>query len=219
MGAKKKAYLRRRNRLIPPSLQLKTFRIKRDIEETIILSTTAPPEGWSVSGNAIYRNNGWSLGNLGDTSDLTGLFRQYRILGARVRFYFSNTVSGSTQSSFSNSQILCRMAPNQKGEAEVLNQLYWTSVQAKKYRLVNNGGRPLDLYMPLYQLNEVKDAVGDATTMMKPKFCPTENLTIKHFGMNTSFERVDGQGLSTGHDNNQYCKIITTLYFQFRGVV
>ena len=211
MGARKKAYIRRRNRLIPQSLQLKTFKIKRDIEETFILNATAPPDTWTALGNTIYRNNGWSLGNLGDTTDIGGMFRQYRILGARVRYFFSSTNSTSDQGSFSNSQILVRMAPNQKGETEVLNQLYWTSVQAKKYRLCLNGGRPLDIYMPLYQQNEVKDAVGNATTMMKPKFCPMENKTIKHFGMNTSFERVDGQPFSTNHSNYQYCKTTSTI--------
>ena len=140
--------------IMPMTLRPKTYRFKRDIEETLLLSASTPPEGWAADGNArLYRNMGFALSTIGDVTDFTSLFRQYRILGARVKFYFSNTQSGltgpATGATYSNSQLLVRMAPNQKGEIQLLDNKYWQSIQAKKYKLAVNGGKPIDIYMPL----------------------------------------------------------------------
>lgn len=210
--------------IMPMTLRPKTYRFKRDIEETLLLSSSTPPDGWTADGNSrIYRNMGFALSTLGDVTDFTSLFRQYRILGARVKFLFSNTASGLTgtaaSATYSNSQILLRMAPNQKGEVQTLNNAYWQSIQAKKYKLGVNGGKPIDIYMPLQQRNIVQSSSGTATTLMKPRFVPIETTNVLFEGLNLALERVDGQPLSTGSTNNyQYCKTITTLYFEMRGV-
>lgn len=212
-------------KIMPLTLRPKTYRFKRDVEETLLLSASSPPEGWTADGNSrVYRNLGFALASLGDVTDFTTLFRQYRILGARCKFYFSNTQSGLTgtaaSATYSNSQLLLRMAPNQKGEVQTLNNAYWQSIQAKKYKLGVNGGKPIDIYMPLQQRNLVQtSSSGTATTLMKPRFCPIDSTSILFEGLNVAIERVDGQPLSTGSTNNyQYCKMITTLYFEMRGV-
>lgn len=206
---------------VPRGLTPGVYRFKRDIEQTLALNSGAPPEGWFADGtNRVYNNLGWSLGALGENSDFTNLFAQYRLKGARVRMYFSNTVSGAmgNSNSQSNSQLMVRMAPNQSGQVSTLNNAYWAQAQAKRYRLAINGGRPLDIYMPLKQANEVTSSTGTATTMTAPKFIQTANSNVVHYGMNLSIERVDGQGLSAGSGNYQYCKMITTLYIECRRV-
>lgn len=210
--------------IMPMTLRPKTYRFKRDVEETLLLSASSPPEGWVADGNTrIYRNMGYALASIGDVTDFTNLFRQYRINGARVKFLFSNTQSGLTgtaaSATYSNSQLLVRMAPNQKGEIQALDTAYWSSIQAKKYKLGVNGGKPIDIYMPLQQRNVVQTSTGTSTTLQKPAFCPIEVQNILFEGLNIAIERVDGQPLSTGSTNNyQYCKMITTLYFEMRGV-
>ncbi len=210
---------------IPRVMRPKVYRFKRDIEETLALSSSTAPEGWTLDGSSrIYKNMGFALAQLGDVSDFTSLYRQYKINGARVRFYFSNTVSGmhqtnSTGSNYSNSQIMVRMAPNQKGEVEALDNAYWQSIQAKKYKLAINGGRPVDIYIPLKSRNIVQTSSGTQSVMGRPQFAPTENTSVLYEGINIAIDRIDGQGFSTGAYNNlQYCKVITTLYFHMRGV-
>lgn len=205
---------------VPRGLTPAVYRFKRDIEQTLFLSGTSPPSGWTVSGNSIGNQLGWSLGALGDNSDFVNLFAQYRLKGARVRMYFSNTQSGVAGNSniFSNSQLMVRMAPNQTGQVDVLDTAYWAQAQAKKYRLALNGGRPLDIYMPLKQANLVASSTATCNTLMTPKFIETSCSNVQHYGMNITVERVDGQGLSSGSGNNQYCKFITTVYLECRRV-
>ncbi len=208
---------------MPRIMQPKVHRFKRDIEETLILSATAAPEGWTLDSNfRVYKNLAWALASVGESTDFQNLFRQYRIKGARMRFYFSNTGSttmgGTAQ--MANSQIMVRMAPNQRGDGEVLNNAYWQSIQAKKYKLGINGGKPLDVYMPLKQKNEIFGSASVSTqySMMKPKYISTVASNVSHYGLNIALERVDGQGFTTGMSNNQSVKVITTLYFEMRGV-
>ena len=142
-------------------------------------------------------------------------------MGARVKLYFSNTGSttNSVVNNFTNSQMLVRMAPNQRGTAEVLNLPYWASIQAKKYQTALNGGRPIDIYMPLKQRNEVASSTGTTYSMMSPKFVSTDAINAAFYGINMAIERVDGQQFSGSNANYQYCKIITTLYLETRGVM
>ncbi len=207
-------------RHVPNALVPKTYKFKRDIEQTLSLSGTTAPEGWTLIGsNRVYKNFGWSLGSLGNHEEFQNLFKQYRIKGARVRFYFSNTVSGAEQdSSHANSQLLVRMAVNQRGTNDALNDAYWSQRQAKKYKLGINGGKPLDIYMPLKQPNLVQSSTGTAPTLISPKYIDTSVSNIVHYGMSISIERVDGQGFTSGYSNTQYVKTITTLYLETRGV-
>ena len=212
-----------RKNSMPRVLRPKVHRFKRDIEETLILSGTAPPEGWSLDGNfRCYKNLAWALASVGESTDFQNLFRQYRIKGARMRFYFSNTESGATAgvATFTNSQLMVRMAPNQRGDGEVLNNAYWQSIQAKKYKLGLNGGKPLDIYMPLKQKNEIFGSASVQTqySMMRPKYISTVASNVSHYGLNIAIERVDGQSFTTGANNTQSVKVITTLYFEMRGV-
>lgn len=205
---------------VPRSLTPKTFYFKRDIEQTLSLSGSTAPEGWSLDGsNRVYTTLGWSLSSIPENVDFVSLFRQYRLKGARVRMYFSNTISGTEDSSLhANSQLLVRMAPNQRGSNDLLGNSYWQQIQAKKYKLAINGGRPLDVYMPLKQPNTLQSSTGTAPALISPKFIASNIGNVVHYGLNLSIERVDGQGFTSGFGNTQKVKLITTIYLQTRGV-
>ena len=212
----------RRKSSIPRELTPPIFRFKRDIEQTLTLDNNSAPEGWTLAngGRQIYNTLGWSLGSTGLHSEFQALFRQYRIKGARVKMYFSNTNSGDQggASAYSNSQMLIRMAPNSSGSPDALTADYWMQATAKKYKTALNGGRPIDVYMPLHQETLVQASTGVASpTVGKPKFVMTSVANIVHYGINMSIERVDGDVFSGGHSNTQKCRTITTLYFEFRG--
>ncbi|AXH74816.1 MAG: hypothetical protein [Cressdnaviricota sp.] len=209
------------NARVPRGLAPSVYRFKRDIEQTLALSQSTPPEGWTAdsANNGLYSVFGWSLGALGDSGDFTSLFRDYRIKGARVKMFFSNTQSSTDNpDTFANSQILVRMVRLQDGGDTALSLPFFQQTQAKKYKLAINGGKPLDIYMPLKQANEVTSSTGTANTMMTPKFVSTAANNVQHYGMGIRMERVDGQPFTSGYNNKQYCKMITTLYLETRQV-
>lgn len=209
---------------VPRALQPRSFRFKRDLEETIqIRNDVHMPEGWStpLGENSIYRQFGWSLASLGAHDEYTNLFKQYRLKGARVRMFFSMSdasAMGSTNK-LVNNQILCRMATNQSGVTDVLDRAFWMQCAAKKYKTCLTGGRPLDIYMPLKQENMITSSTGNAPTMKTPGWVPTASSNIVHYGINLSLERVDGQPFvhNNSSDTYIYCKFITTLYLECRG--
>lgn len=205
---------------VPFNMRPKIIRFKRDIEETLALSGSVAPDGWNLDGtNRVYKSLGWSLGSLPDSVDFSALFRQYRIKGARMRMYFSNTVSGTEDGSLhANSQILVRMAPNQRGTNDLLGNSYWQQIEAKKYKLAINGGKPLDIYFPLKQAMEVTTSTGTGNVLKRPGFVTTQQGNVVHYGLNMAMERVDGAGFTSGFGNTQKVKIITTLYLECRGV-
>lgn len=205
---------------IPRQLAPKTFRFKRDIEQTLVFSGSVAPDGWTLDGsNRVYKNFGWSLGSIGNHAEFQNLFKQYRLKGARIKMFFSNTVSGTEDaSSYANSQLIVRMAGNQLGTNPALDDAYWSQIQAKKYRTAINGGKPLDVYMPLKQPNLLQTSTGTSPSLKSPQFIMTSVSNVVHYGISLSIERADGQGFTSGFSNNQYCKLITTIYLETRGV-
>lgn len=203
---------------VPRGLTPAVHKFKRDIEEVLSLSGDVAPEGWTLDGTSrLYRQLGWSLGSLPNNGDFTDLFAQYRLKGARMRLYFSQDSTGVNQG-YSNSQLMVRMAPNNSGQVSTLNQAFWQQAQAKEYKLAYNGGEPLDFYMPLKIANEVTSSTGTANSMMSPNWINVVASNVQHYGMNLSIERVDGQAFTTGVNNYQRVRVITTLYLETRRV-
>lgn len=207
--------------LMAKVLRPKIYNFKRDYEQVLNLSNTSPPEGWTSESttNMLYKNLGFSLGSLGNSSEFQALFKQYRIIGARLRFYASTTTSEKNGAAFNNSQVIMRVAPNFSGVDTVLDQAFWAQAQAKKYYTLINGGKPLDLYMPLYQENEIASSTGSANVFTKPKFIPTATSNVVHYGQSLALQRADGQQFASGSSNNQYVRMVVTVYLQCRAVV
>lgn len=198
---------------------------KRSITETIQLSTTAVPEGWYASGNNLYKNWGFSLSQLNSHQEFTDLFKYYKILGARVQLYFSNTGSNPTMGSnmyYPNSQILMHIDTNRDGNdssTSGLEATYLNSQTAKKKLCLNSIGRPVDIYMSLRQQDMIYGGASNtdyATT--KPKWIATTEPTTPHYGYKMMLQRVDGQQFQSITTNTQYVKVTTTLYFKCKKV-
>lgn len=200
------------------------YPFKRSISTTIGLNTSAPPTDWNVSGNNLYRNWGFSLGQINDYQEFTNLFKYYRLKGVRVQMYFSNNVSTSEDgnNNSANQQILMWMDRNQDGSnfaAAGLEATYLDSQTAKKRLCLKTNGKPIDIYMPLMQQNMIFGNDGNTDyTVTKPKWIATHEPTTAHYGYKMMLQRVDGQPFTSGITNSQYCKIIQTLYFQCKKV-
>ena len=152
---------------------------KRSQSVVIGLNGASPPEGWSVSGNNIYKNWGFSLAQLQDNTDFTNLFKYYRLKGVRLQMYFSNNVSTSEDgnNSPSNNQMVMWLDTNKDGAnvaGSGLETTYLNSQTAKKQLCLKTDGKPIDIYMPLLQQGMTYGGVGNTDyVIQKPKFIST----------------------------------------------
>lgn len=197
------------------------YRFKRTMSQTVNL---APSDSfWHSEGTNIGKAFAFSLSSLDDHSDFQDLFKYYRLKGARVRIYFSNTgstvISGS--SNFPNTQILVTIDRNLNGETtNVANEAHYLQSQtAKRFVALGGDRKPVDIYMPLKQGNLVyQTATATNNTMINPKYISTEQIDTPHWGYNMMLQRVDGSGFSDGHSNYQAIKVLTTLYLECKKV-
>lgn len=217
---KKKASIGR-----PPRRALnapRPYLFKRMLTHTATLSQE--DSFWVSQGSNLGKAFAFSLSELQGDTDFTNLFKYYRLKGARVRMYFSNTgsvpvVSGTK--TFPNSQLLVTIDRNLNGETtDVANESHYLQSQTAK-RLIALGGdrKPVDIYMPLKQGNLVYQTSSlTNNTLTNPKWLSTENPDTPHWGYNVMIQRVDGETFTSGFSDRQSVKILTTLYFQCKKV-
>lgn len=223
---KKRTY-RKKKQIIgrPPKRPLsapRPYLFKRTISEVQIVN--ASNTFWTSSVNNLGKSFAWSLSSVTGETDFQNLFKYYRLKGARVRMYFSNTASEPMplpSGAFPNAQILVSIDRNMNGEtANVADEAQYLSSQTVKRRIALGGDRrPIDIYMPLKQGGLVYDTLTTTNnTLQNPKWLDTGNDTTPHWGYNIMLQRVDGQAFSTGFVNSQSVRILTTLYFECKKV-
>lgn len=186
---------------------------------------------WTSSGNNLGKAWSFNLQSIGSESEFQGLFKYYKLSGARLRMYFSNTGSpvvtdGHTGNYFPNAQIMVTIDRNMDGDASGVadENLYLQSQTAKRRLALRNDGKPLDIYMPLKQLANVtavdsSGAISAKTVLTRPKWTSTQDSpTVAHTGYNMLLQRVDGLPFTDAFTNSQTVRIMTTLYFQCKKV-
>ena len=210
----KKKYQKKRTIGRPPRRALgapRPYLFKRTISEVETLSTDNTY--WQSSSNNLGKAFAFSLASLAQETDFQNLFKYYRLKGARVRMYFSNTGSIATSesgtSTFPNSQIMVTIDRNMNGETGgVADENTYLQSQTAKRRIALGGDRkPIDIYMPLKQANEVYEStvtIGGVqtsisrNTLKSPSWLATENDSVPHFGFNLMFQKVNGDAFTTG---------------------
>lgn len=229
-GAKKKTAKKKQTYGTPnprPLGEPNTYQFKRTISEVETL--ISDNSFWTSSGNNLGKAFSFALDSMTQKDDFKNLFKYYRLKGARVRMYFSNTgsVASSEQgtSVFPNTQLLVSIDRNVNGETGgVADENTYLQSQTVKRRLALGGDRkPIDIYMPLKQATEIYEAGSGTTTLPRnaltyPKWIATENDLVPHFGYNIMCQRVDGQGFTSGFSNPQTVRILTTIYLECKKV-
>lgn len=129
------------------------YLFKRHISETLSLSNSSPPAGWTSTAHNLGKAFGWTLTSVNDHDDFKNLFKYYRLKGARVRMYFSNTGSMFDDAGgvSNNGQILMTVDRNVNGATGlVATESHYLDSQTSKRRLcLRSDGKPVDIYMPL----------------------------------------------------------------------
>ncbi len=226
---KKKNQMKKKKQSIgrPPRRALSAPRpyfFKRMLTHTATL--TASDDFWVSQGANLGRAFAFSLSELQGDTDFSNLFKYYRLKGARVRIYFSNTGSmpvalSTGVVSTPNTQILVTIDRNMNGEtSDVANEAHYLQSQTAK-RIIALGGdrKPVDIYMPLKQGNLVYQTSSlTNNTLQNPKWLSTSNPDTPHWGYNVMLQRIDGENFTAGINNEQSVKILTTLYFQCKKV-
>lgn len=225
---KKKRYVKRKTYNKKPQSLIrapKTYKFKREIDHLVALVGT--PDGWTLnSDNSLSKVFAFALNSVGDYSDFQNLFKYYRIKGARVRMYFSNNVSrgdqGPSPGEASNKQIMIQIDRNVDGVGiPDINSLL-TSQTKKRFIALQGTRKPsVDVYMPLKQSTDIFGTAGAPTALIKPKWlntADTEAAGVPHYGLAINMGRIDKGVFSTGINNSQYVRIITTLYIECKKV-
>ncbi len=228
MKKMKRPFKRRINRPSKPLKMPNVYRFKRETDELVALAGT--PDSWTLnSDNSLAKTFAYSLNTIGDYSDFQNLFKYFRIKGARVRMYFSNSGSASTTQQnpsispyLPNSQIMVQVDRNTDGVGvPTINELL-TSQTKKRFVALQNSRKPsVDIYMPLKQATDIFASSGAPTALVAPKWLntsDTEASQVPHYGLNINLGRIDKSGFTTGITNNQYVRIITTLYIECKKV-
>lgn len=208
-------------------LKPKTYFFKRCFSEVVQLNTQSPPLGWSVTGNALYRQFVYKLSDLAQYTDFTNLFNQYKLTGVKIQLLFSNTQSGQVANTVStapqvlhsNSQVIMWIAPNPTGVAQTVGPDEMLKISAHKKRLCLNGGKPITVYRKLKQLQETHGGAGNTDfAFVNPRLISTSEPHTLHYGQNICLERAD-QGLFANNSTNyQSVRIIYTYYIMTRQV-
>ena len=225
----RRRFARRRAPRIGKPMRPATYAFKRSYSDLVQLNTATPPAGWTTVGNALYRQFEYKLSDLQDYGDFVGMFKQYKLTGVKLEFFFSNTVAGPTASdndatppqTFSNSQIIMWMAPSPSGDGVPLGPDNMMSIQSATKRYGINGGRSIKTYAKLKQHSQLSGATNIDTTdmgMVNPRFVSTLEPHTPHYGQNIVIEKVDQSQFANLQTNYQTCRIISTYYIVCRMV-
>lgn len=174
--------------------------------------------GWtSTFDDCVLKTFTFNLAELSNFSEFTGLFRQYKLNSAALKFYptYSEVVS-STAATVSNN-IIITVWKNLTGTplTAAFTKAELNEIQAKKQWMFPLN-RPTSMYMPLAQLNQVfGSTINTDYTVIKPRYISTSETTTPHYGFNVHIQKVDG---STFGSNSVRLKIMEKIYLSCKQV-
>lgn len=216
--AKRRKNYRRKPRIgrAPRGMTPSIYKYKRMDTFTLAFNASHPnpPSGWDLfpTNDCIQKGWAFALTSVPEYTQFTSLYSQYKLNGVRLQMYPScNTISAYRDLS----NIIMWVKPSRYGY-QIDNVEELVATQAIKKRLVFRDQKPLDIYMPLIQLNQI---YGTAATTdyvpIKPKWVSTQEVNTLHYGLDMIFQTVSSDAITT---MPMTIKIIQTLYFSCKGV-
>lgn len=204
---------------MPRPMRPRSYFFNRSFVETVVLNSTAAPDGWTSVDQGLVRSQPFKLSDLPQYTEFVNMFAQYRLLAVSQEYFFSNTSSDN----LNNQQIIMYTSPNAQGVANTanLNEAFFMQSQCSKKRLcLTTTGRPVKVYTKLRQLSRIfSGELGNQDFIkVKPKFVSTTEPEAQHYGIDVRLQRVDGQNFSTGSSSYPSVKIVTKVYLQTRQV-
>lgn len=168
--------------------------------------------------NAIVKTFTFGLSELPGYSEFTGLFAEYKLNAASVKFYPGYSQVASTSGTTVTNNIIITVWPNTTGTGltaaftkEQLNEIQ------RKRQWMFPLTKPTTVYMPLNQLNQVyASATNTDYTVLKPKYISTTETNTPHYGMNVHIQKIDNTAFGT---DSVRMKILEKIYVSCRQVV
>lgn len=226
---------------MPPRTQKKNMRRKRRTKKTTITRNRIPrprvynftrsreqllaledPDvgatGWlSTFDDSVVKTFTFSMSELPNFNEYTGLFAQYKLNGAAIKFYPSYSLVASTTAAVVSNNILITIWPNTTGTllTAAFTKAELNQIQRKR-RFMLPVDKPTSLYMNLKQLSMVYNStINTDYVVQKPRYISTTETTTPHYGMNVHICKVDG---STFASNSPRLKIFEKIYLTTKQV-
>lgn len=198
---------------------------KRQIPHQVVHINRIPGEGGPGAGwDTTYQAQGYiaklwvfKLSDFNFMADFQNLFGYYKLNAVSLKIYQATGVTAATRN---NSQCLLTLIPGRDGITTVDPPQNLECKPARKDRLLlNNNGRPHNIYMKLNQLRMTyADAHGVPPSVTnyalgKPRYISTTETTTEHYGIWTYLRSVNG----TTFDDIQL-RIEPTIYLSCKQV-
>lgn len=211
---KKRRFSRRRRGSKYAGTQI--ISVRRSVQQSVVgNSTTGAPYTFIDTPN-VYS---FSLDRLPQVTEFTSLFKEYKIVGAKLRFHLRRgpgTAGGLTSGQYT-SGVFPQLYYSTQSAGTEFDDIHFKSINnaledpSTKMRVLHPE-RPLTVWIgrPHVATNAYGGATASAYTDQRSPWISTLDATVYHYG---------GRFLVDSHiDPNQYIDIVTTLYVKFRGM-
>lgn len=199
----------------------RTYNFIRTQEELLALENPdAGATGWSTTfDDCVFKTFSFSLANLPNPAEFTGLFAQYKLNGCALKIFptYSQIVSTTSPGTNSPANIIITVWRNTHGTplTAAFTKAELNQIQAKKQWMFPLN-RPTSLYMNLRQLsNTYNSTINNDYVTMKPKYLSTAETGTPHYGINVHIQKVDG---STFGAESPRLKIMEKIYLTMKQV-
>lgn len=221
---KKKTYRKKRTKQPvfrrQRGLRLAIHPFKRQEPHQIVdLDAVVPATGWDTtyaSTGLIGRLFSFKMSDFNASSDFTNLFKYYKLNSVNLKIY---QATGATAATRNNSQCIITTMPQRDGVDTMLSIGEIECRPARKDRLLlNNTGKPHNIYMKLKQLRMTYAAahgVPPSSTnyaLSTPRWISTDEPDCEHYGFWIFIRSVNGSAF----DNIQL-RIEPTIYLSTMG--
>jgi hypothetical protein len=204
------------NKSVP---RTKVYAFSRAREQLLALEDPdAGATGWiSTFDDAVIKTFTFSLSELPNFNEFTGLFSQYKLNAAALKIYPSYSQVVSTDAAVASNNIIISIWANTTGQAltAAFTKAELNEIQRKRQWMFPLN-RPTTITMPLKQLNSVYNStINTDYTVVKPRYISTAETTTPHYGINVHIAKVDGSTFST---NSARLKIFEKIYLTCKQV-
>jgi len=202
-----------------------TYYFKRTVAVTFPINDAGQYPNWLAPVTLVGDNGAGgtrvvNLSEITDHTDFVRLFKQYKIMGIKDKWYTTSTISTQGSTVGAQGQIQVLYQPNNTGVAPTdFTEDYFLTGQTYKMKNLVNGGRPVSIYTQCKQqslryggspLNPVDYAIAS------PRWISTTEDTAPHYGNDIRLQPVWSGGDIT--QLNVHVKIVTTYYLAFKQV-
>jgi hypothetical protein len=197
----------------------KTYNFQRSREQLLALEDPdVGATGWlSTFDDAVVKTFTFSLAELPNYSEFTGLFSQYKLNSAAIKMFPSYSQVVSSTGSVASNNMIITVWPNYTGTplTAAFTKAELNEIQSKRQWMFPLN-KPTMIKMPLKQLNSIYNStINTDYTVVRPRYISTTETATPHYGINVHICKCDGSAF--GSDSARL-KIFEKIYLTTKQV-